>query len=80
MERSAMTEPENYDESFVVRVWREPREIGGAAPIWRGSIEHVNSRKRLYLNDLDNDLDAILKAIVAFMAEYLYGWGVKPKS
>ena len=70
--RGPMIQPEHLTESFVVRIWLEPREIADAQPEWRGVIEHVASGKRKYILDLDN--------IVVFMAEYMQGWGVKPKS
>ena len=38
---------------FIVRVWHEPREITGAAPIWRGTIEHISSRSRRALKELN---------------------------
>ncbi len=59
-------------ESFVVRIWLEPREIANAQVEWRGVIEHVASGKRQYVLDLDT--------IVIFMAEYMQEWGVKPRS
>lgn len=67
-----MNQPENSTESFVVRVWLERRELTDAPPQWRGVVEHVGSGKRKYFLDLDT--------IVLFMAEYMRGWGVKPKS
>ena len=36
-----------YDEkteSFIVRIWLEPRELRGAPPVWRGEIEHATSQ------------------------------------
>jgi hypothetical protein len=33
--------------SFLIRLWQEPRE-GAGSPIWRGSIEHVQSGRRCY--------------------------------
>jgi hypothetical protein len=49
--------------SFIVRVWLEPREIEGAKPKWRGSIEHVNSGEQRYLKSLEEVTD--------FIASYL---------
>ena len=34
---------------FIVRLWRERREIEGAAPEWRVMIEHVPTGDRRYL-------------------------------
>jgi hypothetical protein len=42
---------EELDIVFVVRFWQERREIEGAAPEWRGVIEHLPSRTRRYLKD-----------------------------
>jgi hypothetical protein len=36
---------------FVVRLWRERREIDGAAPYWRGVVEHVASGRRRFLQE-----------------------------
>lgn len=54
---------------FIVRIWREPREIEGAGPEWRGVIEHVGSGERRYLKDLGE--------ITAFVAPRLEEMGVK---
>lgn len=54
---------------FIVRVWREPREIAGASAQWRGVIEHVPSSERRYVKDVDE--------ITAFIACYLHDMGVK---
>ena len=45
--------------SFVLRLWLEHREIEGAAPVWRGVVEHVPSGERHYFERLDQ-LPAIL--------------------
>jgi hypothetical protein len=39
--------------SFILRCWLEPREIDGAAPLWRGVIEYVPSGRQLSLKSLD---------------------------
>jgi hypothetical protein len=44
---------------FIVRVWRETREIEGADPEWRGSIEHVPDGERHYFKDLNELADLI---------------------
>ena len=31
---------------FIVRLWRERREIEGARPVLRGTVEHVPSGER----------------------------------
>ncbi len=50
---------------FIVRFWREAREIAGAAPEWRGVIEHLSGGERRYMKDLDE--------ITAFIALYVPG-------
>jgi hypothetical protein len=48
---------------FIVRIWREPREIEGAVPEWRGMIEHVGSGEQHHVKGLNE--------IVAFIGGYL---------
>ena len=38
---------------FIVRFWREPREVAGTRPEWRGVIEHVNSNEVRYVRGLN---------------------------
>jgi len=45
---------------FILRVWRETREIEGAAPEWRGVIEHAPSSERRYFKNLDELVDFIM--------------------
>jgi hypothetical protein len=40
--------------SFIVRVWREPREPRRLAAEWRGSIEHVGSRRKVFFRRLED--------------------------
>ena len=56
-------------EVFLIRIWCEPREIEGAPPEWRGCIEHLASRERRYLRDLD--------VIGAFIKPYLRAIGIE---
>ncbi len=64
--------PESFH-SFIVRIWREPREILGARPQWRGLIEHVASGQRRYVTDLEG--------IANFIKPYIrqLGVGVREK-
>jgi hypothetical protein len=39
--------------TFIVRIWREPREVEGMTPEWRGLIERVGSGDRRYFHRLD---------------------------
>lgn len=43
--------------AFIVRIWREPREIDDAASEWRGMIEHVESGERRYFRECHGGLD-----------------------
>lgn len=45
--------------AFVVRVWEERRDIDGAPPTWRGSVDDVRAGTRVYFDTLD-ELAAIL--------------------
>ncbi len=56
------------DQVFIVRLWIEPREIEGAAPVWRGRIEHVSTGEQRYVDSLDE--------IVEFITAYLVRAGV----
>lgn len=39
--------------SFIVRIWHETEDDEGNIIVWRGSVDHVGSDKRLYFQDLD---------------------------
>jgi hypothetical protein len=52
--------------SFIVRVWIESTELEPADAQWRGMIEHVLSRERQYLLDLD-DLEAFIRPYLSEM-------------
>jgi hypothetical protein len=36
----------------VIRIWHEAIDRDGNFVIWRGSIDHVGTGRRLYFNDL----------------------------
>jgi hypothetical protein len=55
---------------FVVRLWREPREIEGAAPEWRGVVESVVTGERVYFRSLDK--------MNAFIIERSGAWPLQP--
>lgn len=40
--------------AFIVRIWYEAVDEGGAVQVWRGSVERVAGRQRLYFSDLDS--------------------------
>jgi hypothetical protein len=52
-EEEVMSLNEGKYASFFIRLWQEPRERGGEPPEWRGSIEHVQSRKKRYFRDVE---------------------------
>lgn len=64
-----MNLPENNRQVFIVRIWREPREIEGALPEWRGVIESNQDNQRRYLKSLDE--------IIEFIFPYLQKMGVR---
>ena len=54
--------------AFLLKFWLEDTEPDGdwgAQPAWRGSIEHIESKRRLYFNGLS--------AVRGFLREHLYG-------
>ncbi len=38
--------------AFVVRIWHEAVDQQGKTIVWRGSVENVNSGRRLHFDDL----------------------------
>ncbi len=60
---------EESDHAFIIRIWKEKREIQGASPAWRGVIEHVPTGKRRYLQNLAH--------IITFITPYLEEMGLK---
>ena len=49
--------------SFVLRCWREPRELEAAESVWRGEVEHVPTGKRIYCKNFEE--------LKGFLASYL---------
>jgi hypothetical protein len=49
---------------FVVRIWREYREIEGQPPRFRGMIQHAVTGEKQYFNDISS--------IAAFLATHLH--------
>lgn len=64
-----MNLPESSRRVFIIRIWREPREIEGALPEWRGVIESTHDNQRRYLKGLDE--------IITFILPYMEKMGVK---
>jgi hypothetical protein len=50
---------------FIVRLWREVREIMGARPLLRATVEHVASGEKRYFKDLSD--------LLAFLSPYSEG-------
>jgi hypothetical protein len=66
-----MTLSEEHEQVFIVRVWREPRDIQGVEPTWRGVVEHVGTGERRYLTDLGE--------LALFIGPHLDKMGVRPQ-
>lgn len=60
---------EESDHAFIIRIWKENREIQDASPTWRGVIEHVPTGKRRYLRNLGH--------IIAFLSPYFNEMGLR---
>lgn len=54
---------------FIVRLWRERREIEGARPVLRGTVEHVVSGERRSIRNMDD--------VTAFVQPYVEAMGVE---
>lgn len=63
---------EDFSASFIVRIWRETGGNPSTANEWRGSIEHVTSKRRRYFRDLG--------AIAKFMKPHLHELGIDSAS
>ncbi len=65
-----MPNDDKQKDSFIIRIWREPRELRGAPTIWRGELEHVASQKRHFFRNLGD--------LVALIRPYLRKMGIDP--
>jgi len=57
---------ESFEEDtqvFIVRFWRESRELEGAHPIWRGSVEHMPSGQRIYVKNF-KEVERVMSSFV----------------
>jgi hypothetical protein len=52
--------------SFVVKIWRERREVQGGKPLWRGRVDYVQGGERVYFHRLDL-LITFLKEVIGEM-------------
>jgi hypothetical protein len=70
---------EENDQAFIIRIWKERREIKGASPIWRGVIVHVQTGKRRYLHDV-GDIIAFINSCIEEMGlkkSLFWQWAVR---
>ena len=58
-----ITPLENDTQSFIIRIWHERVDEEKNITVWRGSIDHVGTGKRLYFHDLNG--------IARFIQDYL---------
>ena len=58
-----VTSPCDPTQVFIIRVWREPREIEGQPALWRGVIEHLVSGERCYFTRYSK--------LIVFMLDHL---------
>jgi hypothetical protein len=52
-----MSQLTDLSASFVVRIWREPRDAASAPLEWRGSVQCVQCNERSYFKDGAQMLD-----------------------
>jgi hypothetical protein len=64
-----MTSLQNKDQTFIVRLWREPSDGDESLSQWRGVVENVQHGNRRYLKDLNE--------LTAFISPYIEKMGVK---
>jgi hypothetical protein len=75
---------ESFEEDtqvFIVRFWRESRELEGAHPIWRGSVEHMPSGQRTYVKNF-KEVEGVMSSFVPReeLNGKISGWRNKLKS
>jgi len=58
---------------FIVRLWCEAREIEGAKPVLRGTVEHVSSGERCSVKDLSGVLAFLQPRVEAMNVELEHG-------
>jgi hypothetical protein len=65
-------DPDQGEQAFIVRVWREGRDAKDAAPIWRGAVSHVTSGELIYFQSPDRLVAFIIAKTGA------EGWEIGP--
>lgn len=68
---STVTYFDKTTQTFLMRVWLEPREIQSAAPVWRGMIECMHDNERFYFQSLSQ--------LGVFIGAHLEQMGANPK-
>lgn len=63
-----MKKNDDFTQVFIIRIWRELHEKPGVPPEWRGVIEHLQSKRRVYFSDLAK--------VIQFISLYLEEMGV----
>ncbi len=58
-----MGAPEELTHVFIVRFWREPRELETVPPEWRGVVEHVKSGERRFVQHPQD----VARAVAAYL-------------
>lgn len=68
--RSTMPKYDEKTETFIIRIWVEPREFAEAPLVWTGELEHVTSHKRYYFRNLNK--------LLALLRPHLAALGIQP--
>ena len=56
-------------QSFVIKIWIEETAAESGRVLWRGHITHIPSKRRVYLDDLNE--------IIRFISPYLEQMGIE---
>ena len=68
---------ERQEEVFIVRMWREPREIPQAGVVWRCVIEHVPSGEQQAVIQPDGILLFMQPHIEQMGVSFGWGWRLR---
>jgi hypothetical protein len=47
-----MSSLEKRSHTYVIKIWEERRDLVGSRPIWRGSVDDVQTGQRVYFSSL----------------------------
>jgi hypothetical protein len=67
----SMTYFHKTTQTFLMRVWLEPRELESASPVWRGMIECMHDHERCYFHSLNQ--------LAVYIGTHLEQMGANPK-